>query len=317
MAENKLDNFTSHTGETNKALECASHVSPTPVATEHGLEIIAGYKVHPLASKFPLIVGQEFEDLVQAAARAGRLQPVETHEGLLLDGRNRLRVQEELSRRGIEIELPVVEWEPIGDETVEERIWSVNAHRRHLTDDQRAALALDFLPSIRAARQARQEASRFGRNGTEAAAVVSPPPNGQAGKPPRTSAEKDAASTIGGLAILANVSNYKARQGIALSKAIDAGEATESELNAVVAGDKRLIDVVPRPKAAGGKRPRPRDQDGRDEDVLPIDPTPIACEAEVRRRWEMQKAQFAVADHRELRRLFMQVIRDEQRQFDQ
>jgi hypothetical protein len=298
----------------------ASPALPVPgfeTAGEETLEIIAGYKVHPLASKFPLIVGQEFDDLVEAAARAGRLQPVETHQGLLIDGRNRLRVQEELSRRGIEIEVPVVEWEPIGDETVEERIWSVNAHRRHLTADQRAALALDFLPSIRAARQARQEASRFGRNGTEAAAVVSPPPNGQAGKPPRTSAEKDAASTIGGLAILANVSNYKAGLGVALSRAIDAGEATESELDAVVAGDKRLIDVVPRRKAGGGRRPRPRDQDERDEDVLPIDAAPVASEAEVRRRWAEQKAAFAIADHRELRRLYIHVVREEQRLFDQ
>ena len=74
------------------------------------------------------------------------------------------------------IEVPVIEWEPTGEETVEEHIWSVNANRRHLTDDQLAALALEFLPSIQAARQARQDASRFGRNGTDAAAVISPPP---------------------------------------------------------------------------------------------------------------------------------------------
>ncbi len=281
------------------------------------LEIIAGYKVHPLASKFPLIVGREFEDLVEAAARAGRLHAVETYEGLLIDGRNRLRVQEELLRRGITIEVPVVEWEPTGDQTVEEYIWSVNSNRRHQTPDQRATLALIFLPEIRAARQARQEASRFGQNGADAAAVISPPPNGEAAKPDRTSAEKDAASTLGGLAILANVTMHKARQAVALSKAVSKGEVPESAIDAVVAGDQRLVDAVPRRKAGAGKRQQPQAcAEGNDMELL-LNPTPMACEAEVRRRWEIQKAQFAVADHRELRRLFIQVIRDEQRQFDQ
>lgn len=281
------------------------------------LEVVAGYKVHPLASKFPLIVGQEFEDFVESAARAGRLYPVETNDGLLIEGRNRLRVQEELRRRGIEIEVPVIEWEPTGEETVEEHIWAVNAHRRHLTDDQRVALARAFLPSIQAARQARQEASRFGRNGADAAAVMSPPPDGPADKPHRTSAEKDAASTAGGLAALANVSNYKAGQAISLFKAVDNGEADESAIDAVIAGAKRLRDAVPRRKAGGRNRPEPQAQDESDSEVLIPEANPIACEAEVRRRWEEQKAEFAIADHRELRRLFMEVIREEQREFDQ
>jgi len=281
------------------------------------LEIIAGYKVHPLASRFPLIVGQEFDDLIEAAARAGRLYPVETHDGLLIDGRNRLRVREELSRRGIEIVVPVVEWEPTGDETVEEHIWSVNANRRHQTADQRAALALIFLPQIRAARQAQQEASRFGRNRDGAAAVISPPPNGQAAKTPRTSAEKDAASTLGGLATLANVSIHKARQAKDLAKAVDEGVVAASEIDAVVAGDKRLCDVVPRRKARGTTRPRPQERDEWDDEDSVPEPSPIACEAEVRHRWHKQKAEFAIADHRELRRLFIKVIREEQQEFDQ
>lgn len=287
-----------------------------PAAT--GLEIIAGYKVHPLATKFPLIVGKEFDDFVEAAARAGRLPPVETHNGLLIDGRNRLRVQEELARRGIDIVVPVIEWEPTGDETVAEHIWAVNAHRRHLIDDQRAALALEFLPTIRAQRQARQEASRFGQRGTDAAAEKSPPPDGQAGKPHRTGAEKDAASTLGGLAAMANVSMHKVRLANELSKAVDAGEVAASEFDAVVAGDKRLCDVVPRRKTGSRKKPRPQQHDEHDEHEVPmLDAGPIACEAEVHRRWEKQKAEFAIADHRELRRLFMKIIREEQQEFDE
>lgn len=281
------------------------------------LEVIAGYKVHPLASRFPLIEGTEFEDLVDAAARAGRLYPVETHKGFLIDGRNRLRVQEELRSRGIEIDLPVIEWEPTGDETVEEHIWSVNAHRRHQTVDQRAALALVFLPRIRAARQARQEASRFGKTGVDTAAMISPPPDEAAASPGRSSAEKDAASSVGHLAALANISHYKASQAIALYKAVEEGEVSESEIDAVVAGDKRLRDAAPRRKKGGRRKPRPQEWDEADDEELVFDCTPIACEVEVRRRWEDQKSEFAVADHRDLRRLFMKVIREEQRQFDQ
>jgi hypothetical protein len=213
--------------------------------------------------------------------------------------------------------VPVVEWEPNGDETVEEHIWSVNANRRHQTADQRAALALIFLPRIRAATQARQEASRFGQNAGDTAAVISPPPHGQAGKPHRTSAEKDAASTLGGFAVLANVSMHKARQAVALSKAVSEGEVPESEIDAVAAGEKRLCDAVPRRKAGGRKKPRPQEMDEGDDEELTLEAAPIACEAEVRRRWEEQKGEFAVADHRELRRLFLHVIREEQRQFDQ
>lgn len=285
------------------------------VFADQKLEVIGGYRVHRLASRFPLIVGKEFDDLVEAAARAGRLQAVELHDGLLIDGRNRVRVQEELRSRSIEIDLPVVAWEPSGEATVEEHIWSVNANRRHLTDDQRATLALEFLPLIRAARQARQDASRFGRNGADAAAVISPLPNGQADKPHRTSAEKDAASTAGCLAALANVSNYRAGLAVALLKAVDAGEADESEINAVVTGAKRLRDAGPRRKAGGRNKPKPQKQDKWDDEVLILEANPIVCEAEVRRRWEEQKAEFAIADHRELRRLFMQVICEEQGQF--
>lgn len=292
---------------------------PQSEAPENGnLEVIAGYKVHPLASKFPLIVGKEFDDLVEAAARAGRLHAVETHAGLLIDGRNRLRVQEELSRRGIAIEVPVVEWEPNGDETVTEHIWSVNAHRRHQTADQLAVLAAStFLPAIQAEREARQRASRFGHKGDASAASDSTPPDGQVETAPRTSADKDAASSAGCLASLANLSIYKARQAIALQKAVEAGEVSESEIAAVAAGDKPLSAVVP-PRHAGRKRrPRPQERDEGDDIELPVDAPPVACEVEVRRRWAEQKAEFAIADHRELRRLFMQVIREEQRQFDQ
>jgi RecB family exonuclease len=44
---------------------------------------------------------------------------------------------------------------------------------------------------------------------------------------------------------------------------------------------------------------------------------PAPTESEVRERWVRLKQAFAVADHRELRRLLKQIIVEEQRQFDQ
>ena len=119
------------------------------------------------------------------------------------------------------------------------------------------------------------------------------------------------------MAALANVSNYKAGQAIALVKAVDAGEADASAIDAVAAGTKRLRDAVPRRKAGSRNRPEPQEQDEHYEEVLILEANPIACEVEVRRRWEEQKAEFAIADHRELRRLFLKVIREEQQEFDQ
>lgn len=296
--------------------ENGNGVPAMEAASDEQFEVIAGYKVHPMASRFPLIVGKEFDDMLEAATHAGRLYPVETHEGFLIDGRNRLRVQEELRRRGVDIEVPVIEWEPTGEETVEEHIWSVNDNRRHMTADQRVVLALEFLPAIRAARQARQEASRFGKNGGDAAAVISPPPGGQAGTGHRSSAEKDAASTAGGLAALAGVSNYKAGQAIAFHNAVEAGELSEDELEAVRAGDLSLSAALPRRRKGGAKIARHADWDEGDDDDVTVDATPIPSEAEAHRLWRVMTSDFAVADLAEWRRLFIKVIRDEQQTYE-
>lgn len=285
-------------------------------------EIIAGYPVHPLASKWPLIVGQPFEDFVEAAALSGRLQPVEIHEGFLIDGRNRLRVQEELRRRGTEIDVPVVNWEPSGDETIAGHIWAVNAHRRHQTADQLAVLAAStFLPAIKAEREARQLASRFGSNDEGTAASDSTPPDGQAVTAPRTSAEKDAASSAGCLAALANVSIYKARQAIALHNAVEAGEVSKTEVDAVVAGDKPLSAALPRRKKAGTKKLR-RDEWDEGDDEGDVTIASFDCmttvgssiEADIDRFWQALTDEIPVTEHRIMCWLLTRKIEDMEQQ---
>lgn len=284
------------------------------------LEVVGSFTVHPLASRFPLIVGKDFDDLVEAAGRAGRLQAVEVHDGLLIDGRNRVRVQEELRRRGIEIDLPVLAWEPSGEETVEEHIWSVNANRRHLTDDQRAAIGISFLPFIRRSCQERQAATRFGQRGT-VEQISSPPAEATAGSR-RTSREKDAASAVGQFADMCNIGRHKARQAVALAAGVEAGEISSAEVAAVAAGAKSLRGASPA-KRSPGSRKTAKKESGRPEaerifDAPPVEvDEPAPTEPEIRERWERLKRLFAVADHRELRRLLKQIIVEEQRQFDQ
>lgn len=285
------------------------------------LEIVGGFKVHPMASTFPLIEGKEFEQFVDAIAAAGTLAPVEFNGGLLIDGRNRVRAVEELRRRGIEIALPTVDWEPTDGETVEMHIFSVNFHRRHLTEDQRVAIGLAFLPFIRRTRQENQAATRFGQR--HPVTQNSSPP-ADPGNPKRSSREKDAASSVGQLAAVSRVGRHKASQAAALQKAVDAGEISPDVVGDVIAGGKRLRDVVPNKRQSTKKKAAPREgappapaqaPDVGGRDVEKFDEPPPTEQA-VRERWERLKRPFAVADHREVRRLLRQIIVEEQRQFD-
>lgn len=309
--------------------------STDATVADQELEVIGGYKVHPLASRFELIIGKAFDDLVEAVRRAGTVAAVEFHEGLLIDGRNRVRAVEELRRQGVEIELPTTEWQPKGDETLAEHIYSVNVNRRHLTADQRVAHAIEFLPIIRQSRQGRQAATRFGADGRNTVAQNSSPPKGTGEKPSRTSQEKDAASSVGQLKTLCGVSRHKAIQGDALEKGLRDGTVSAEDFAAVIQGTKPLRAVVPGKKKAAGKKnsskkaSRPAiemmfaseaDADGVIVDAIEVvdelEDTPDVTVDEISRRWERFKSHFAVADHGELRKKLAKIIGDEQREFD-
>lgn len=289
-------------------------IPATPRAPE--LEVIGEFTVHPYLSEFPLIIGKEFDELVASAARTGRLIAVETHNGQLIDGRIRVLIRDELRRRRVEIDLPVVEWTPSGDETVEDHIWVVNGLRRHLTADQRAALCLKRLSYIQSSCRARQEASRFGnRSLTAAAANETSPPDGAAPSASRTSREKDAASSVGQFCALANIGLHTGRQAMALARGIEKGTIDPSERDAVIAGEKSLRAAVRGTSTSTRRKARKHGGDVYEpEEIFHAEPS--ATEEEVRRRWERLKCAFAITDHREVRRLLRSIITEEQRQFD-
>jgi len=96
-------------------------------------ETMSATEYHPVANLFPLIEGQEFEDLKNDIKTNGLLCPIEVYEGKILDGRNRYRACEEL---GIKPEFTNFEGaDPIS------RVVSLNLMRRHLSTSQRGMIA--------------------------------------------------------------------------------------------------------------------------------------------------------------------------------
>jgi ParB-like chromosome segregation protein Spo0J len=59
-------------------------------------ERIGNYRLHPVASMFPLMQGDEFEKFKISIQERGQLEPIVVQGNLVLDGRNRLRACQEL-----------------------------------------------------------------------------------------------------------------------------------------------------------------------------------------------------------------------------
>lgn len=215
-------------------------------------EMLCGYIVHPAASVFPLIEADEFDGLVDSICRNGIQHPIVVRGGELLDGRNRLRAAEVAKQMGFDVAVPVAQWKDDG-RNVAEWIWDTNAMRRQLSDDGVALAGAAIYPMISAENEARQKAARFkkgespnpaGRKGKEQVETKSSPPVS------RDTKSKDAASTVGQVAAKAGTSMHKARQAIAVQKAITAGELPAETAKEVMAGKKKLREVLPKkPKA--------------------------------------------------------------------
>jgi hypothetical protein len=295
---------------------------PCPPEGEWTGEVIAGYRVHPYASRFPLMVGIDFDELVESIAAGGVEVPIELHEGMLIDGRNRARAVEVLLGRGNVVELPVTEWRPRPGESIERRIYNLNAARRHLTPDQKAVLALPLLPGIRADCNARQAETRFGsppRASSGTAVETSQPPE-QGGQQERSCSEKTARSAIGALSRLAGTSTHPARMAIEAAAEVKAGLLPPEELEAVARGEKKLSRILrrnrksPRQPAAAPTQQRAPVDDFLDEASGETEAT--ITEPDVRRRWDQLKGRYPITEHRELRRILAAIIAAEQRQFD-
>jgi hypothetical protein len=83
------------------------------------------------ANIFPLMQGDEFDELVGDIKRRGLLDPIDIYNGKIIDGRNRARACE---NAGIEPQYKEFQGK---DDDVTRYIISKNIHRRHLKPEQR------------------------------------------------------------------------------------------------------------------------------------------------------------------------------------
>ena len=99
-----------------------------------------GLEDHPYANLFPLMSDAELQELAADIKANGQQELILLYEGLILDGRNRYRA---CKLAGVEPKLKP--WEGLGSAL--DYVVSLNLHRRHLTDQQRAFVAADVKAS--------------------------------------------------------------------------------------------------------------------------------------------------------------------------
>ncbi len=119
--------------------------NPALLVYEGGLTRL---EFHPIANAFPLMEGDAFRELVEDMRKNGQQQPILTYEGKILDGRNRYRACLEAGEEP---------WtEPWSGPSPVEAVLSLNLHRRHLTANQKATVAAELLPHMKAEAKRRQ-----------------------------------------------------------------------------------------------------------------------------------------------------------------
>jgi len=99
------------------------------------------YGFHPASALFPIMADDELAELAKDIKENGLVEAIVLHEGLVLDGRNRL---EACKRAGVNPHF--VDWDGGGSPTL--YVLSKNLHRRHLTTSQRAVIAAESMPML-------------------------------------------------------------------------------------------------------------------------------------------------------------------------
>ena len=114
---------------------------------------------HPVANLFPLMSAAALDSLAENIKKNGLQNPIELFQGKVLDGRNRA-----LACEWAGVQPRFVKWKPEGISPLE-YVVTQNLERRHLTVDQRAALAAKLVPRLAEEAQERQKAA--GKHGVK------------------------------------------------------------------------------------------------------------------------------------------------------
>jgi hypothetical protein len=121
------------------------------IAREQTLEL--GMPVHPVCEIVPLMGEEALARLVEDIRENGLRVPLVTHNGMLVDGRNRLIA---CHRAGVAPRFQP--WDGRG--SLVKFAWSMNGARRDLTPSQRAAAAVLMLPILEQEAAARMRATQ-------------------------------------------------------------------------------------------------------------------------------------------------------------
>ena len=212
-----------------------------------GIESIGTYKVHAVANLFPILAGQAYSELRQSLEQNGQQQPIILYNGVLLDGRNRLKILLELGKQ------PVFE-EYNGSLAPDEYILTANLFRRHLTDEQRTMVTTEALKwkEREDARKRQQEAGKDGAKGGRGKTLGAKSTQGF--REPKVS-EK--------IAALAKTTDYQARQTLMVSDyAPELVPEVKNGTMTLRTASKTARQRVPRPKRLPKQPPKPTIRQG-------------------------------------------------------
>src|SRR3954470_23640829 len=104
----------------------------TDIGGRQGAVIPKQFEFHSLAGVFPLMAAEAIASLAEDISEHGLREPVVIYQGKILDGRNRYLA---ISRYDTGAKFRTIEY--TGDDPTA-FVVSVNLHRRHLDDNQRA-----------------------------------------------------------------------------------------------------------------------------------------------------------------------------------
>lgn len=270
------------------------------------VKTLCGLTVHPAAAVLPLVDGAEFEELKESIRKHGLRQPVVVHNGTVIDGRNRLLAWQAIHEHGDGGRAdapppPQVEWQPSDGETVADFVISANIHRRHLTPSQRAAAAVLLAELVEKESAERAKASQF-KPGNKAAAKKS---RTKEAKPRNRDHKAEAErSTNGRLAKQCGASVSQVKKAKGVRKRERAGELPEGTLQGVADGTIEMRDIAVEPEHAATNE----DEYGHFDEV-------VEMRALVQKQWVKFKEKFAHAELGLVRRLVLEIVKQERRDF--
>jgi ParB/Sulfiredoxin domain len=153
-------------------------------ATNSSTPPITG-KCHPACLLLPEMTADEFRELVEDIRVNGQQHPILVDEdGMILDGRHRYRACSDLFKTPwVQTVCNITEAGKIT------KIMSLNVHRRHLSTQQRAAIAADLATMAVGSNQHKLVGTEAPSNGGSSTSSSEPPSNDGPSTPPMSTAE--------------------------------------------------------------------------------------------------------------------------------